>query len=384
MVGIIQEQHPDRTRLFMQWKKMNWPILVDSLNLLGVSVVPLTLFIDEHGIIRAVQPKHTDLEDFLKRRDQMPSGAPGRPIIRPDLAKLEKDAREGRPDALRAWGDAAILWGGAGRITQAIEAYRKALQKEPTHAPTHFRLGVAYRLRHDSPFRQMNDFQQASNHWAAALDLNPNNYIWRRRIQQFGPRLSKPYSFYDWVNQARQEILARGETPVPLSVEPSGAEFAYPSKNFEATGATKKEPDPQARILRDKGRLVKVETAAVPPTLTPGSTSRLHVIFRPNQQIKAHWNNEVDDLILWINPPDGWSVDGQHHSVPNPPHPVSQDTRTIEFEIKCPEMAAPGMMVIPAYALYYVCEDVNGTCLYRRQDVPLQIEVKPTKNETKR
>jgi hypothetical protein len=41
MVGIIQEQHPDRAGLFMQWKQMDWPILVDSLNLLGVAVVPV-------------------------------------------------------------------------------------------------------------------------------------------------------------------------------------------------------------------------------------------------------------------------------------------------------------------------------------------------------
>jgi hypothetical protein len=37
LVGIIQEQHPDRCRLFMQWKQMDWPILVDALNLYGVS-----------------------------------------------------------------------------------------------------------------------------------------------------------------------------------------------------------------------------------------------------------------------------------------------------------------------------------------------------------
>lgn len=30
MVGVIQEQHPDRARLFMQWKEMGWPMLVDS------------------------------------------------------------------------------------------------------------------------------------------------------------------------------------------------------------------------------------------------------------------------------------------------------------------------------------------------------------------
>ena len=41
LVGLIQEQHPDRCRLFMQWKNMEFPILVDSLNRIGVSAVPL-------------------------------------------------------------------------------------------------------------------------------------------------------------------------------------------------------------------------------------------------------------------------------------------------------------------------------------------------------
>jgi len=36
MVGIIEEQHPDRAQLFMQWKQMGWPVMVDSLNLLNV------------------------------------------------------------------------------------------------------------------------------------------------------------------------------------------------------------------------------------------------------------------------------------------------------------------------------------------------------------
>ncbi len=48
-VGIILEQHPERCRLFMQWKQMDWPVMVDSLNLLGMAVVPVTVAIDEHG-----------------------------------------------------------------------------------------------------------------------------------------------------------------------------------------------------------------------------------------------------------------------------------------------------------------------------------------------
>ena len=65
MVGIIQEQHPDRCRLFMQWKEMEWPILVDSLNLLEVTAVPITMLIDETGIIQAVRPDESDLKRFL-------------------------------------------------------------------------------------------------------------------------------------------------------------------------------------------------------------------------------------------------------------------------------------------------------------------------------
>ena len=59
------EQHPDRTRLFMQWKQMDWPVLMDPYNLLGVTKVPSILFIDESGIIRQIRPPREELEGFL-------------------------------------------------------------------------------------------------------------------------------------------------------------------------------------------------------------------------------------------------------------------------------------------------------------------------------
>ncbi len=46
VVGIVQEQHAERARLFMQWKGLAWPLLVDSLNLMGVEGIPLTYFLD--------------------------------------------------------------------------------------------------------------------------------------------------------------------------------------------------------------------------------------------------------------------------------------------------------------------------------------------------
>jgi hypothetical protein len=99
------------------------------------------------------------------------------------------------------------------------------------------------------------------------------------------------------------------------------------------------------------------------------------VVFRPNLAIKAHWNNEVDGLVFWVDPPRGWAVDQRRQTVPNPPILVSQELRKVEFEIRAPEGTRPGAHFIPGYALYYVCEDVNGVCLYRRQNVSVEVRV---------
>ena len=85
-------------------------------------------------------------------------------------------------------------------------------------------------MRYDSAHRREGDFQRAVEAWSRALEIDPNNYIFRRRIQQYGPRLSKPYPFYDWVSRARDEITARGETPYARSAGHLGnfAEFFRP------------------------------------------------------------------------------------------------------------------------------------------------------------
>ena len=217
MVGIIEEQHPDRARLFMQWKQMHWPILVDSFDLLGVPIVPITLAIDEYGVIRMVNPKPEELEEeFLNRTFERPASLSGVRDREPDLDTLKQATRRDTVETWSAYANALVEWGGPKRATEAIEAYQHALRREPESGALHFRLGVAYRKRYDSDFRQPEDFQKAVEQWNAALQVNPNQYIWRRRIQQYGPRLDKPYSFYDWVTTARKEIAARGETPVPL------------------------------------------------------------------------------------------------------------------------------------------------------------------------
>lgn len=380
MLGIIEEQHPDRARLFMQWKQMDWPVLVDSYNLLNVAVVPLTLAIDEHGIVRHIglgmQQAKSVAEQFVATVYETPPETPAPPAQRPDLAKLRLTAeRSSSAEAWRAYADAVAVWGGTQRLDEAIAAYQHAVELNPQDATAAFRLGVAYRMRYDSANRKPADFQNAVQFWTRALDLDPNQYIFRRRIQQYGPRLVKPYPFYDWVQEARRDILARGEQPVPLLVEPAGAELAQPTRQFVTRGDEAAEPDPEGKIFRDNGEFISVETTLVPPVVTPGSTARVHLEFRPNPVSKAHWNNEADGLVVWVKTPAGWQAEPRAVRLPNPPESVSQETRRAEFEIRAPEDAS-GRVVVPAYALYYVCEDVNGLCMYRRKDIPIAVQVR--------
>ncbi len=372
MIGIIPEQHSDRTRLFMQWKHMDWPILLDAANLMAVTRVPITLLIDEFGVIRSVRPQVEELDHFLSHRYEETAPPPQAAV--PDLEQLKKASQQDTVGSWRAYADAVSLWGQPAEISETIETYLKVLEKEPEHGPTHFHLGVAYRKRYDSDHRQPADFQKAVEHWGKALDIDPNQYIWRRRIQQYGPRLDKPYSFYDWVGEARREIMARGEMPAQLLVEPGGAELAYPSESFETTKAVQEEPDPRGRIFRDEKDFIQVETTLVPSAVAAGESARVHLVFRPNPEVKAHWNNEVDGLVLWVEPVEGWEVDHSYWTVANPPEVVSQEVRVIEFELRSLEKPG-GSMTLPAYALYYVCEDIDGTCLYRRQDISLRVQV---------
>ncbi len=383
MVGIIQEQHPDRCRLFMQWKQMDWPILVDSLNLLEVTAVPITLAIDEHGIIRhkglRLQDAETIEEVFLNRSFDAPPGDEQLPTsakpASPDIDSLKAAAEGGAEQDLRRYANQLTVWGEPEQMGEAINAYQDTIAAGPDHDPDHFRLGVALRKRYDSDQRQANDFQLAVQHWKTALDLDPNQYIWRRRIQQYGPRLDKPYPFYDWVPEARAAVTARGETPVELAVEPRGAEFAKPLEHFETSESPAEEPDPGGRIHRDEGQFVYAEATVVPPVVVPGETVRVHVTMRPNQETKSHWNNEAEELAYWVAPLDGWEADRRRITYPIPPEVVSLEPRGIEFELRCPDDAGSGTVEVPTYALYYVCEDVSGTCLYRRQDVMVRVQV---------
>jgi tetratricopeptide (TPR) repeat protein len=377
LLGVTQEQHADRCGLFAQWKRFDWPILHDPINLLEAPAVPIVVAIDEHGIVRAIRPRPETFEaEFLDKTfdDDAQPGAP-RSAGPPDPASLRRKA-ESNPTAgaWRAVGDALAIWGGAERSDQAIDAYARALTLDPSDKNALFRLGVAHRMRHESPRRRPGDFQAAIDAWGRALALDPNRYIWRRRIEQYGPRLAKPYAFYDWVAQARAEISRRGETPVPLTVEPYGSELAGPVRDVLAGASVPSELDPEGKIHRDLQRLIEAEVVVVPRRVRPGQGARVHITFRPSADHKARWNNESTPLRVWIAGAEGWTISPRLLEAPQGDRPETVEERRLDFEVKAPS-TAEGKARLAAYALYNTCEEEGGLCLFLRQDLTVEVEV---------
>jgi hypothetical protein len=377
LLGVTQEQHADRCRLFAQWKRFEWPILHDPINLLEAPAVPIVVAIDEHGIVRAVRPRpETFASEFLDKTfaDDAPPGAPPS-AGPPDLGSLRRKAETNRDaGSWRSVGDALTIWGGAERLDQAIDAYARALALDPADKNSWFRLGVAHRMRHESPGRRPGDFQAAIDAWCRALELDPNQYIWRRRIEQYGPRLAKPYSFYDWVVQAKADVSRRGETPVALAVEPYGSELAGPIRDVTAEASAPLEPDPKGQIHRDQARLIEAEVAVVPTRVRLGQAVRVHVTFRPGAAGSAHWNNESTPLRVWVAGAEGWTIASRLLEAPQGDQPESLEVRRLDFEVKAPPNAQ-GRTRLGAYALYNACEQVGGRCLFLRQDLSVELDV---------
>jgi hypothetical protein len=379
VLGIAQEQHPNRCRLFAQWQKLDWPILHDPINVMQVRGVPIEIAIDEHGIVRSLRPDLETFEDEFLNKTFAPNSkeSPGKSekANRPDLAALRRRAEQGRSsDAWRQLGDALVLWGGPTEVNDAIDAYTQAIKIKPEDGDAHFRLGVCYRIRYESRQQLPIDFQTAVDHWTKARQIEPNQYIWRRRIEQYGPRATKPYPFYDWVQSAVRDIRARGDQPVELTVLPTSSEIADPGSSPDNELLDLNPPDPNGRILRDEQRLISAEVTVIPPRIKSGGTIRVHLTFRPDDKHKAHWNNEAEPLKLWIDPPTGWKAQPQLLTAPHGDKPETSEPRHIEFELHAAKDAG-GTTKLSAYALYYVCEGTGGTCSFLRQDIPITIIV---------
>ena len=90
VVGLVQEQHPDRAALFAQWQGFDWPILWDPFGLTGSKAVPNAWALDEHGVVRVVGPKPATLEEqFLARDFPAPDGDGPPPAVTRDAVAGE-------------------------------------------------------------------------------------------------------------------------------------------------------------------------------------------------------------------------------------------------------------------------------------------------------
>jgi hypothetical protein len=359
-VGIIQEQHGDRTRLFNQWKRLDkMTLLIDSLNRLDVSGVPIVLFVDRHGIIRNRNPRPSELDDFISTKFDNDE----------DARAIELPTISGDPFAI------------AGRWDDAIAKYSTHLRENPSDDRAMFRLGVCYRSRFDGSAKvDPRDFAHSIDYWQAALVVNPNQYIWRRRIQQYGPILSKPYPFYDWVDQAFSEIRQRGEAPVVLRTAPKGAELVGPSSlvssGLKVANTTNQEPDPSGAVSRDSGLVVTINSAVVQSTEKKQS-ARVHLLMQPNADSDFHWNNEADPVRVWVATNDTLTVHQSLVEFPQDAEATSNEIRTAEFEVSWDDSVSPpegeGSKILSGYAVYHICNKTTGVCVFWRQDIQIDV-----------
>ena len=372
MIGLTQEQHPQRCRLFAQWQGIDWPILWDPFNLTDTVAVPRATLIDEHGVVRSMRFNPRTVEgSFLDHAHP----APATPLTAPKtdrecVAELDDVAKH---DPARPYYEALsqLLWRKPTDDWKAIDALTTYAKAHPDDAAAVWRLGVAERMRFDSPERKAGDFQAALTHWAAGLKRNPRQYIYRRRIQQYGPRLDKPYPFYPWVAEAREALTKRGETPQALEADLSGSELA----GRKAADAAHKidEPDPKGEIPTRKGLVEIVPSIAWHTSPRKGDAARVHLRLVPVDAKALTWDTEAGPARLYLKLPKGWTTDSPNV---NQAHAVRANRdASVAFDF---ELRSDGSGALPAklegYALYYACLAGSDECVYLRHEFTVPIE----------
>lgn len=387
MIGVIQEQHSDRCRLFQQWQKLDFPIAQDLLNTNGINVVPVYIGIDEFGVVKGRMRRPQDfIDNVLNAKSEKPNKE--FPQISLNDIKIDERKRKaqetGSVDNLVRLGDALIQWNAesSDSIIQAIDSYQRALQAAESKSPKtsradiQFRIATSNRLLYEAQGQRDPDlFWKSVQLWENALKTNPNQYIYRRRIEQYGPRLKKPYSFYDWVSIARDEIRERGEVPVQLAVEPNGAELAKKTKSL-TVDSEQTNPDPDARVTVVEQDWVKVHFNTVPTNPKPGDVVAVHLGFHLSDNAK--WNHETAPLKVWLNIPKNGAKLSNQLGVDLTPYQSAESQKpiSISYEMKLPD-AQDGRAAetqITGFALFNVCESIDGQCIFRRRDFHFTIK----------
>jgi peroxiredoxin len=221
--GVCHDASPAQAQLFMQWKRIGWPIAHDVLNQNGIENLPLVIYINEKGIVKQVDPESGKLATKLaKSKALKPKEIPeeDREQLR-DPKSTRRAASEGRSaEALCLHGEALIIAGLPAQIDEAVEVFSKASQSEPGNVRAWFGLGVAHQIRHQrggsADSKGDDDSKAAAQAWKKVRELAPDNEVLKIEIQQFKKKSGDVEKMFGWVEEARKEIIARGEKPVDV------------------------------------------------------------------------------------------------------------------------------------------------------------------------
>jgi hypothetical protein len=381
LIGITEEQHPDRCALYAQWQAFDWPILWDPFNLTASSAVPIAIAIDEHGIVRSVRQSLDGLDEFLasKAAPLSDSTAP-KALVAEGIAgarELESGAVLEPEQAL-----ARLLWFeklhaaplGSRDFELCIASLSRAADLPDATPAAAFQLGVALRLRCDSAHARTADFQGSLDQWHKALALDPTQYIWRRRIQQWGPRLDKPYPFYGWIEQAQTELKQRGVTPLAVRVALTSSEIAGKEAPSVAFG-TRAHPDPERKVERDLSGWIQLQSAVAAHTADRGGakkprSAQVHLALAPTRAKDVHWSNDAGPTEIWLENPSEFGLAETGLVLPLPAASESSaEVRRVDFTISAPAK----LRSLRGTAFYFVCEGQSGECRYLAQDFEIPI-----------
>ncbi len=72
VIGVVQEQHAERAKLYKQWKQYEFPIAQDSVTGLGLAVVPVPILLDEQGYVQSSRPKLSNIEALVATKAPLP------------------------------------------------------------------------------------------------------------------------------------------------------------------------------------------------------------------------------------------------------------------------------------------------------------------------
>ena len=303
VIGITQEQHADRCLLFARWKGFDWPILWDPFNLTSTKVVPRVTLIDEHGIVRATRASMATFEEeFVHKTFPKPDkAAPLAPKGKAGTLVQVARAKEGSPTYRYYDAMSALLWPRGRDGERAKTDLLTHAEANPKDAAAQWRLGVAYRMRHDSLERSLGDFQHAVDQWRLGIELDPSHYIYRRRLEQYGPLLTKPYPFYPWIPEARKALGAKAP---PLRAEPTGSEMG---------GRVTLDPDRDGGKAPDTSKADKSvkDALRLEPTVVWMATrkgqlaARVHLHILPSGNRVMLWDGTAGPVIVYMEPPEG-------------------------------------------------------------------------------